>query len=89
MKPGKAMIVAVRKRDFHGQAAGGVEAGCFNCGETVLLSRASQDRVQLGYKVACAQCVAKALGAQPDARPHIELPTAAEIADASGMTEKN
>jgi hypothetical protein len=82
-------VVAARKRDIEGPTPGAVEAVCsLGCGETVMLARASRKRVALGWRVGCAPCVeaAEALGFQPE---RIEYPTAAEMADAAGLTEKN
>ncbi len=80
------LIAAVRKRDHRGPAPGAVETQCPGCGEIILLSRASQKRIRLGYIAACGRCLERAMPNGPNA---VELPTPEELADARGFGEKN
>jgi hypothetical protein len=65
-----------------------VEATCPSCGETILLSRASQTRMRQGYQAFCVQCIRIALAKDP-VRIQPEFPTTEVIADALGFREKN
>jgi hypothetical protein len=56
--PEIGLVVAARKCDIDGPAPGGMEAICgLGCRQTVVLSRAGQKRVALGWKIGCNQCV--------------------------------
>ena len=84
-------IVAIRRADFTGHAAGGVLAKCPVCHQEILLSPASQRRMQEGAVAYCSVCIVEVLAEceRDGYRICPEFPTAAESREARGLTEKN